>query len=469
MKLKIIPVWLLFACCTVCAAGDKRVPAATHIVIRAEHMGWGSRATNLTLVWSNGAFAAGTYTVPASVVSNLLAIAGRPWTYVAEPTNSKGYRLPSQQVDPANLGLDVAWVKNNRERLLQHFAGKSGEGLFPNASARQRAWLTNALADQVFLEKCLQAQFDGFWTDDYPRLELRFDKDDGRTVEHVLRISSRSQHPFMLPWQVSDGNTVSSNFDAGISRAIAELLPPGFLLRDRLSRDLLGMVTGEFLRLGEVYKYIRKSTLEETLGPEAERALQESGLQNCRIHGDNPQVFPNRFQATLHLTNWPERLTVPIQTGIAGGVITNLPNLLKNAETKIAPLLKWDWLLLRLKSSRDVSIEVDTDRSPDHQWLRGHIEKAGLGAFYARIQPALHPALGVMLREGRNRASYWAILEDGRYLLYGFSGKGVLDWKPDELGYRGPSRALDSLSIHRVGVFVSADGKITEVVQPDVK
>ena len=123
----------------------------------------------------------------------------------------------------------------------------------------------------------------------------------------------------------------------------------------------------------------------------------------------------------------------------------------------------------RLKGSAEVSVEVKAEGSPDHQWLRGHMDKVGLAAFYDRIQPALRRSLGFLLREGLQRASEWAVLEDGRLLLYGFAGDGVLDWKPDELGFQGDQRMLGSFNINRVGVFVGPEGKITEVVPPERK
>jgi hypothetical protein len=74
-----------------------------------------------------------------------------------------------------------------------------------------------------------------------------------------------------------------------------------------------------------------------------------------------------------------------------------------------------------------------------------------------------------VLREGSRRTSQWAIFEDGRILLYGFAGNGVLDWKPEELGYQGDHRMLTPVSINPVGVFVGPEGRITEVVGPQTK
>jgi hypothetical protein len=229
------------------------------------------------------------------------------------------------------------------------------------------------------------------------------------------------------------------------------------------------MVRGEFMRLQKVHAFIKKSTLEDTLGDEADRLPQGFELRSCSISAGSYSGFPDTFRATLHRTNWPEHLTMPIQTGIERGVVTNLKAILGNADARVTPLLRQEWLVSRLKGSADLSVEVTSEGSPDHQWLRGHMDKVGRAAFYDRIQPALRRSLGLLLREGSHRSSEWVILEDGRLLLYGFAGDGVLDWKPDELGFQGEQRMLGSFNINRVGVFVGPKGTITEVVPPERK
>ncbi len=52
---------------------------------------------------------------------------------------------------------------------------------------------------------------------------------------------------------------------------------------------------------------------------------------------------------------------------------------------------------------------------------------------------------------------------------YGFTGDGVLDWEPEDLGFEGDRLRLRSISINFVGVFLGADGKIMEVVPPQRK
>jgi hypothetical protein len=453
--------FVILAATNLCQTADAGPLPPTQIVIRADHSGWSSASTNLTLTLSNGVYAAGTYTVAPVLISNLITAAKRPWPQPG--TNA----WPRFTIDPVNLGLDAAWVKSNYQRLLQAYSGDSDKGVFPNTSERQRAWLTNALADVELLGDAVRGCFGTMgWTDDYPSLELRFENDNGQTVEQVFRLSTSAQPSFMLPWQVDDGTNEFTSGNADISRAVVQVLPPGFLNRDRLNGDIFQMVVREFLNLGKVLEFIRKATLEDTLGKEADPLQQGFELRNGCIDAGSYIGFPSRFRATLHRTNWPDHLTMPIQTGIECGVVTNLNAILGNAEARVAPLLKQEWLLSRLKGSADISVEVEPEGTPDHPWLRGHMENVGRAAFYDRIQPALRRSLGFVLREGLQRTSEWAILENGRLLLYGFTGNGVLDWKPAELGFQGEQRMLQSSSINRVGVFVGPAGRITEVAPP---
>ncbi len=456
-------LFVILAATDLCTAAGGGPPFPNRIVIRAEHSSWGFASTNLTLTLSNGVYAAGTYGVPPPLISNLMAAARRPW-----PKPAKG-TWPRFGIDPANLGLNAAWVKTNYERLLQGYSGNLEKGVFPNASARQRTWLTNALADVQLLGQALRDYFQAFWTDDSPTLELRFEHDDGRTVEQLFRLNTRAKHSFMLPWQIDDGTKEFTSGNADISRAVVQLLPPGFMHRDRLSGDLFGIVLRHFPSVAKVRNFLTASTLEETLGDQADRLLQGGELQNCRTRAGSHNRFPDTFTATFHRANWPQRLTMRISTQIERGVATNLKAILGSAEARVAPLLEQEWLVSRLKGFGDVAVEVNLDGSRHYQLLRGPMDKVGLAAFYDRIQPSLRRSLRFMLREDDPRTSQWAIFEDGRILLYGFTGNGVLDWKPDDLGAPGSERRLGILFTNYVGVFVGPEGSITEVVEPQTK
>ena len=457
----LVSTGILLAAINSCTYVGASPLSPTRILIRAEQGGWGVVSTNLTLRLTNGVYAAGTYTVDPSLVSHLMTVAKHPWPLAATNT------WPRVIIDPVNLGLNAAWVKTNHQSLLQAFSGNTEQGVFPNASERQRAWLTQAIADLQCLNEAVRGYYRSSWSDDYPSVELRFQQDNEQIVEQVFRLRTDAQHSFMLPWEVWDGTNVCASGNADISRAVVQLLPPGFMNRDRLSGDLFGMIVREFPGLTKVQDLIKKSTLEETLGDEADQLLQGFELRSYWTPAGSYNRFPSTFMVTLHRTNWPERFVMPLQTEIERGVVTSLKSILGSAEARVAPLLKQQWLVSPLNRSANLELSVQAQGSPDHQWLRGHMDKVGRAAFYDRIQPALRRSLGFLLREGVHRSSNWALLDDGRLLLYGFTGDGVLDWSPDELGFRGDSRMLQSSTIKSVGVFVGPDGKIAEVVPPE--
>lgn len=80
------------------------------------------------------------------------------------------------------------------------------------------------------LEPFLSEQF---LDDDGPYLLVLIHLADGRLVE----VTTNSQRDFMLPPRLDDtARGKSTTFDPGLSRALAGLMPDGFLLKERLAR-----------------------------------------------------------------------------------------------------------------------------------------------------------------------------------------------------------------------------------------
>jgi hypothetical protein len=228
--------FVILAATNLSIAASAGPPAPTLIVINAEHDNWVFTSTNLTLIFSNGVYAAGTYTVAPALVSNLMAVAKRPWP---EPATKA---WPRFTIDLANVGLTPAWVQTNYPRLLEAVCGDSEKGPFRNVSEQRRAWLTNALADIEVLGESLRAYLGMRSLENHPSLELRFEHDDGQIVEQVFRLSTRAQPRLMLPWKVCEGTNEFTSGNADISRAVARILPPGFMYRDWLNGDLVLMI-----------------------------------------------------------------------------------------------------------------------------------------------------------------------------------------------------------------------------------
>jgi hypothetical protein len=214
---------------------------------------------------------------------------------------------------------------------------------------------------------------------------------------------------------------------------------------------------------------MERMVLEESLGAETNRFLREFELTNRRVWGGGSyEGFPNKWVAVLHRTNWPDRLQMPVQPRIEQGVVPLLRRLLVSADARVQPILRNPWLVGLVQGEGKNIIQVAPEGSPtDDGIMRGHAAKVGLAGFYDEQQPRMRQGLFFTFCDNtgrKTRTSGWFVLPDGKLLLVRFTGDGVLDWTPEELGFCGLARHLRDYSFNMVGVFLTSDGQIEKVV-----
>lgn len=141
---------------------------------------------------------------------------------------SFGFRRPIQ-----------SWAALHIERVAgEYWARDELSGARTRIEARRIAALWSALQlpplakrDPAQFEIDVSSHYESIWTDDYPQFGLRLRCDDGS----VHGAHSRDQHDYMIPWEVYRAGRNETTHDIRLARAIAAMLPDGFINQYRIS------------------------------------------------------------------------------------------------------------------------------------------------------------------------------------------------------------------------------------------
>ena len=453
-----------FLCCglvPICPAVEIDVADITSISIKSGQAGLGAgsrRSSALDLIRGDQWFVAGEHRVPVSVVSNLVAELNRP---------------PLKRMDAAQLGLTPEWLDANRERMLGVVGDGGGNILFPSATSKQRAWLTNAFFEIPLIEESVRSYTIQFWVDDWPSVHVSLQHGE----DEVMRLSSEAQIPFMVPWKLDRGGETVYTANVDISRGVAAMLPDGFVNRSRILGDGSSVILAAHKRffhsLFQVRETIGHMVLAETWKDERVEWTREFEFEFIEASGPYER-FPEWFYSDFRRTNWPIGLKMKLKKRqIADGKVPGLLELMKGADSLVRPIADSDWLMGLLQDHPAVSISVDPYHSLADSWkLWELVGKAGLEEYFRETVPLAERYLIFTLhdgRDGRPGVSWWMILPDGSFRLLMFRGAGVLDWEAHDLGYRGPENRLGRHSITYVAVHVSSDGRLEKVIPQSVK
>lgn len=145
------------------------------------------------------------------------------WVGFADP--------PSRSARLIILHVGDRFIREQADEGTQHELDERHLLRVINALARPP--IPELVASLFESEVCIEWHYGAMWTDDYPSLQIQIMFTSGRKITILTHI----QHQFMLPLSVTDsGNQASfETFDPELSRSLAELMPDGFLLRERLS------------------------------------------------------------------------------------------------------------------------------------------------------------------------------------------------------------------------------------------
>ena len=206
-----------------------------------------SSATEVDNIWI-----VSTQTGPTSVSSNLLIVRKGNEYFADHYRYLRGQiqRLveaitasPVLRLDLMALGVTQKWLDANAEQVLMEWKQSSPGGDWPRSSKNEPLF-----NDAQFLESfknlkkvmtLLHNYYQDKWKDDYADLKVVISFQGGEEIS----VRSKSQHLYMIPWEVEHDGQKYKTFNPQISAALVDLLPGIFATnRTRLSGDLARLI-----------------------------------------------------------------------------------------------------------------------------------------------------------------------------------------------------------------------------------
>ncbi len=197
---------------------------------------------------------------------------------------------PIDSPNAANMGFTPEWLKCNVDWLM--------EELFKSYSPEGQNRFRPKLSNFDYFSSQVAGSFQCYWTDDYPNVCLTIFTKSGGTI----RVNSSSQQPFMIPWTIENSEFSICTHNARLGRAIASLLPPGFVNRERLGGE--GVLVRAF--------FMFNSFVEEELldCPSFKVDGHAKGIERLMFSRDAKHVISTSYDSEMKCwdtTTWIQR------------------------------------------------------------------------------------------------------------------------------------------------------------------
>jgi hypothetical protein len=451
--LKAIGIVALFSASIISSAAQAQIRDVQTITIQSAWGGLGTPArSNLVIKREGNQYTANQYSIRADEVGAFLKAIESP--IIAEPS-------------PSNVGITPQWLREHVEEAGSHAIYFD----YQTGAADQKELFRKAFEDEKTIQQRLNSLYASFHTDDYPRMDIELKFVDGE----VTRVTSSSQHPFMIPWKIIQGETSTVTYNADISRALLALLPKKFTNREALS-DENEYATGLLQELaGDTGNQVKTSW-------EALKAQHKAGdaltilKQSYQVRRSDVNSYHNLdygkewsggdpHEENLHVDLWkpsfPKNFLVAAVL-FRNGQQTIGADALSQASSQYEDLvLSIGWLKKYWNAHPD-----------EHAWLfyvhdRSFTEKA-MRIFAADMKVAGREELIAKVSAVQNKAAlletgngdYWIVLPDRSLILWRWQSlNNILLWKPGEFAAHECTEYA-TVTGGCAGTAISPDGKV---------
>ena len=370
---------------------------------------------------------------------------------------------PKTRLDFSQLGIDQKWLKDMATKAVDKWLDPTKDYYFLLKSRRSK--LIDALSNEDKAFKDLSWYYTESMTyDDYPTLDATITFSDGK----IIRLTSESQHEFMIPWKVKRNGQEFATFDIRISKALEMLLPEKFQEKKRIKGNLF-RVFEEYFWSSDIHGWLNTAESEFILRGQIDFLTNEFNLVQGNLIYDhkNPDngewelIDKGKWLVTLSHKDWPKNVFISSAIPYLSGRIDYENFSSEKIHFYIKKLTEISWLFKYIQKHPDTQFFVDfsNDRSITSLDFNEEMERLRKNQNYewkAEKYPYHEDiiSLSVYNIRGGLRSSHWLIFPDKTTTLYNFRGEQVMNWTKNQL-----SRWKIGVG-HFSGARISPDGKI---------
>jgi hypothetical protein len=353
-----------------------------------------------------------------------------------------------------NLGITRSWLESNSDAALPD--------RLRNEPANEKDLFWSHFRNVSLMQKIVPEIIREGWTDDYPQLEVRVLRDDGSTT--LLR--SERQNIFMIPMGINERGQERLSYNARLSRAIAAVLPSGFINRERLSGAELRSVVATAV-MSRIDDDLNLLETRNKIGNELKQLEGRYSVELTAINRVSSadvetlgEDFP-RWNALLKRNDFPHNILIDVSLPYKDNRLVTFDLFLKNIDEVVALPLSVPWLSTYLAEHPEVRMEIRfvTDRSVSPRLASYFLETIkAFGAENVTLQVKTMLVNSTLVTfDGAVGWSRWLVLPDRRMVLFDFQGSKILKWELTDFETR---TRFNSNNWHKAKAIINPQGQI---------
>ncbi|MHC4571226.1 MAG: hypothetical protein ACYS0C_04015 [Planctomycetota bacterium] len=362
-----------------------------------------------------------------------------------------------RELDISKLGISQRWLDQNAESALQEYVH---DYPYLQPTNKQRDLFVRSFRSLELVNEVLHTYYQGWWTDDYPKLGLKIILNDGNSID----VYSDDQHAFMIPWEVTKGGKTDKTYNVDISKGLCDLL--SLVLRDIDRERICGTALKRGIVEGVLYK-IRtewdKLEAEHKIGSQIKAIKDRYALKTSAIQSmSSIDVETYGWNATLSSKELPSNVLIGLHIPIDDGKLASLKPFLEKSDHYVNLALSVPWFAQHIKKHPKTEVEIRfvKDRSMSEKAIDGFLtdmEENCEETLVNEIEVLLKDSCFLEVREDERSWSRWIVLPDKRMVLWHFTGDKVLKWNSSQFKTKDWSGILIACAVFSVNGEIEAD------------